>query len=73
MYMNPLTSVPISLYSLMKHMGDPYSFTVPMLARYLEQGLKATSRTPNVCSDMAATGMSLGTSFDIANMSTRGA
>jgi hypothetical protein len=43
-----------------------------MLARYFESGLKATSRTPKVCSDMAATGTSLGTSFDMEKINTRG-
>ena len=53
-------------------MEDPYSFMVPMLARYLEQGLKATSRTPKVCSVMAPIGISLGTSLDVVNIRTLG-
>jgi len=43
-----------------------------MLAKYLESGLKATSLTPKVCSDIAATGTSLWTSFDMEKINTRG-
>ncbi len=49
-----------------------YSFMVPILAKYLEHGLNATSRTPKVCSDMAATGISLGTSLDMEKINTLG-
>lgn len=73
-YINESTKeiiAPISIQNTFTHthtlpMGkSSYSFMVPMLAKYREHALKATSRTPKVCSDMAAAGISLGTSLDI--------
>lgn len=45
---------------------------MPILAKYREHALKATSRTPKVCSDMAAAGISLGTSLDIEKIKILG-
>jgi hypothetical protein len=48
------------------------SFMVPKVARYVESGLKARLRTPNVCSESMESGTSGEASLAVEKIKTRG-